>query len=267
MDLRRWTIVAFSSVALSACKTTGSFGIPQGAGTSNGNLGASVPAPAVPTTPVVTTPIATAPAPTTEVPAEPSIEAAAKDYPLLWETARKDAKPWTTVAYEVIENENATDFMPGASDVTDFCPKYLTLTNHQRANFWGLLVSAVVKYESGFDPTSRMAEPSLGIDSVTKQTVESEGLLQLSYGDANNYSFCDFDWSIDKKLAATDPKKTILDPKKNLVCGIKILANQLRKQNKIAVTTGVYWSTLVPGGKYGQVTNIKSITKKMTGCQ
>ena len=53
----------------------------------------------------------------------------------------------------------------------------------------------------------------------------SEGLLQLAYADHKRYG-CDFNWQVDRALKANDPAKTILQPKNNLECGVKILVNQ-----------------------------------------
>lgn len=189
------------------------------------------------------------------------------DYPLLWEASRKDSLPWTSHTFAIVEQE-ANTFLRGTEDVESFCPRYNTLTNRQRVNFWGVLISAVAKYESGFSPVSRMLETTLGKDSVTGLPVYSEGLLQLSYQDIKWASYCEFDWTTDRRLPANDPQKTILDPYKNLTCGIKILAKQIAKRGVIAAKSGQnYWSTLIPGGKYTKLSQIQALTKKMTGCQ
>jgi hypothetical protein len=56
--------------------------------------------------------------------------------------------------------------------------------------------------------------------------MRSEGLLQLAYADQKRYG-CDFNWQVDRALKANDPAKTILQPKNNLECGVKILFNQI----------------------------------------
>jgi hypothetical protein len=76
--------------------------------------------------------------------------------------------------------------------------------------------------------------------------VRSEGLLQLTYEDSERYG-CDFDWNHDKSLAAHDPGKTILRPKNNLSCGIRIMKNQLVDLHEPLLTSRSYWSTLRPG--------------------
>lgn len=200
----------------------------------------------------------------TSPPRDPASES---KHPLLWESKVKGSSAWSEYVYKVIREEEATRFLPGADDVAKFCPRYNTLTNEQRINFWGMLVSAIAKYESGYSPTSRMQETTMGTDPVTGKPVYSEGLLQLSYQDVQWASYCEFDWNKDKNLSPTDPKKTILDPYKNLRCGIKILARQVANKGLISVKSGAYWAVLIPGGKYTQVDNIASLTKQMPGCQ
>jgi hypothetical protein len=64
--------------------------------------------------------------------------------------------------------------------------------------------------------------------------------------DADRYG-CDFDWEKDKQLSEKDPAKTILQPKNNLTCGIKILQTQLIDKGKPLAWGKSYWSTLQPG--------------------
>jgi hypothetical protein len=45
-----------------------------------------------------------------------------------------------------------------------------------------------------------------------------------------------------------DPGKTILQPKNNLECGVKILVNQIIVHHKPLLTPSGYWSTLHPDG-------------------
>ncbi|MBS1970677.1 MAG: hypothetical protein JSU04_10235 [Bdellovibrionales bacterium] len=187
-------------------------------------------------------------------------------YPLAWESQKSDGKDWTNYLFELIQQQ-APELIQGADDVTLFCPRYFSLTTNERVNFWGLLVSGIVKYESSFDPTSRMRETTMGTDPVTGKPVYSEGLMQLSYQDGRNYEFCDqFDWNADKHLDPADPRKTILDPYKNLQCGVKILALQVRNRNRITLSKGVYWAVIRTDGKTNKIAQISALTKKMPGC-
>jgi hypothetical protein len=75
--------------------------------------------------------------------------------------------------------------------------------------------------------------------------VRQEGLLQLTYMDAKRYG-CDFNWEQDKRLAEKSPAKTILTPENNLLCGVKILENQMLTQRKPLLSPSSYWVTLRP---------------------
>jgi hypothetical protein len=129
------------------------------------------------------------------------------------------------------------------------------------------LISAVAKYESNFKATTRFKEPGMGTDPVTGAPVYSEGLLQLSYQDARTHKFCAFDWERDRKLPLADPRRTILDPMINLKCGILILANQVKRYNRISILSGAYWSVLrPPGANYSKVLQIRALTRKLSFC-
>jgi len=77
--------------------------------------------------------------------------------------------------------------------------------------------------------------------------MRSQGLLQVAYADMQRYG-CEFNWEMDRLLKANDPSKTILQPKNNLECGVKILANQIIVQHKPLLTRSGYWSSLHPDG-------------------
>jgi hypothetical protein len=83
-------------------------------------------------------------------------------------------------------------------------------------------------------------------DHVSQRTVRQQGLLQLTYQDDQRYG-CDFDWEKDRHLRTGDPDKTILQPESNLLCGIRIMRNQLVDLNRPLVTRKSYWGTLRPG--------------------
>ena len=72
-----------------------------------------------------------------------------------------------------------------------------------------------------------------------------QGLLQLTYMDKDRYG-CDFDWEHDKTLPEKDPAKTILNPRNNLLCGVKIMENQMITQRKPLLSPSSYWVTLQP---------------------
>lgn len=182
---------------------------------------------------------------------------------LAWESSsHPERKGWSTYAIQIADEE--LDNLDQVQDAGTFCPKYDSLSRQQKTNFWAQLVAGMSYYESGWNPLSRYKETTMGTDPITGQPVYSEGLLQLSYQDIRGYSFCEFEWSKDKYLSATDPKKTILDPYKNLHCGIKILASQLARKKNIVLSSGLYWAVLRKGNS--TVPKIATITKKLTFC-
>ena len=184
--------------------------------------------------------------------------------PLAWEsTSHPERKSWSYYAYKVVDQQFAK--LDQATDATRFCPNYHALTRNQKINFWGDLFSGIAYYESGWSPVDRMRE-AMGTDSITHLPVYSEGLLQLSYQDIRWAPYCPFDWSQDRALSSSSPEKTILNPYKNLYCGIRILADQVASRKAIALNSGVYWSTLQIGGTYSQIAGISKMTKRLTFC-
>jgi hypothetical protein len=194
-------------------------------------------------------------------------EGSGNPQPLLWENSQHGTPDWTQFTYKLIRQDMASDFLPGTEDVENFCPKYRRLSEAGKARFWSLLISAIVKFESNFNPQTRFREPGKKTDSVTGQPVYSEGLMQLSYQDTKWAPFCQFDWTQDQNLPANDPRKTIFDPYKNLDCGIRILARQIKLTNKIAAESNKnYWAVLIPGGSNSKVLQIQGITKSSVEC-
>lgn len=191
---------------------------------------------------------------------------------LSWEKNHPERKEWSTFVFEFISAEVFESF-DAAKDATRICPKYESLAKDQRILVWGELISAMAYFESGWSPTSRMTETTMGTDPVTGKQVASEGLLQLSYQDVPNYGtvlkypLCKIEWSKDKSLSLTDPKKTILNPYINLECGLRILANQVKKKGSVILSSGVYWAVLKDGGKYSKVDSIIGMIAKTGLCK
>ena len=136
-----------------------------------------------------------------------------------------------------------------ARAVRSYCPRFSSMSEADKRAFWAYTFQAMAGAEAGLTPTTdvRHTEPEVAVeDTVTKRMVRSEGLLQLTYMDAKRYG-CDFDWEHDKSLPAKDPRKTILQPKNNLLCGVKIMENQILTQHRPLLSSASYWVTLRPG--------------------
>ena len=136
-------------------------------------------------------------------------------------------------------------------DIRRFCPRFYEMAEDDKRAFWAYFFQALAGAEAGLKPTTRVrhAQPEMAVkDGVTGRAVRSEGLLQLTYEDQKRYG-CDFDWENDRTLKADDPAKTILQPKNNLECGVRILEKQIIELHKPLLSQSGYWSTLRPGGE------------------
>ena len=160
-----------------------------------------------------------------------------------------DEETWNPDWDKIVEEALPEDLLTSRREraVRSLCPQFKNMKEADKRAFWAYFFQALAGAEAGLKPTAnvRHSDPEV-TDTVTKRTVRQEGLLQLTYMDAKRYG-CDFDWAADRDLPAHDPAKTILEPKNNLLCGIKILDNQLVAQHKSLLTEKSYWVTLRPG--------------------
>lgn len=187
-----------------------------------------------------------APPPASEIKQAPATPIALKKAEL------GDDETWDPSWDQIIETALPDDLLWSkkiAKDVRAFCPRYSTMSVSDRRAYWAYFFQALAGAEAGLRSTADVqhTEPEVAVrDSVTHRMVRAEGLLQLTYEDAERYD-CDFDWDQDKHLPAHDPDKTILQPRNNLLCGVRILHNQLIDKNRPLLTHSSYWSTLRPG--------------------
>lgn len=187
--------------------------------------------------------------------------------PLTWEKTMRERAAWSAMVYQIIQTQEPGLLNQQVNDMATFCPRYDELSKMKKLNFWGQLISSMAKFESGWKPTDRYVETTMGTDPVTGQKVVSEGLLQLSYQDVKNHpGLCLFDWSKDKLLSANDPRKTIFDPFKNLQCGVRILARQIRNKHAIAVDQGAYWSVIKLGNSHQHIQEISRMIRDLDFC-
>jgi hypothetical protein len=135
-----------------------------------------------------------------------------------------------------------------ARAVKPFCPRWNRLSDADKRAFWAYFFQALAGAEAGLVPTADVHHRDRVLqvrDHVTRRVVRQEGLLQLTYMDQERYG-CDFDWEGDKHLPEHDPRKTILQPKNNLLCGVSIIHNQLIDQHKPLLSRTSYFATLRP---------------------
>lgn len=202
-------------------------------------------------------------------PPQPEIEAIPAT-PIEEKKADLGEQTWNPEWDRIVEAALSPEMLSArvARDVRPFCPRFNAMSDGDKRAFWAYFFQALAGAEAGLVPTAdvRHTEPQVQEkDTVTKRMVRSEGLLQLTFMDAQRYG-CDFDWDKDKQLPEKDPAKTILQPRNNLTCGVKILENQLIAQRKPLLSQSGYWSTLRPGGPSyrvfaKQMTNVPAVCR------
>jgi hypothetical protein len=153
--------------------------------------------------------------------------------------------PWNPQWDQIIEKALPSEMLSSQvpHGVRRFCPRFYEMGTGDKRTFWAYFFQALAGAEAGLNPnvSVRHTEPE------GTMTMRSEGLLQLAYADHERYR-CDFNWQADRELKADDPARSILQPKNNLECGVKILFNQIIVQHKPLLTRSGYWSTLHPDG-------------------
>ena len=154
---------------------------------------------------------------------------------------------WDAIVEQALPPEMLSSDVP--QDVRRFCPRFYQMSDADKRAFWAYFFQALAGAEAGLNPDTRVrhTEPTVAVrDEVTRRTVRSEGLLQLTYEDEKRYG-CSFNWDADRKLNPKDAARTILQPKNNLECGVKILTRQIIDEHKPLFARTAYWSTLQPG--------------------
>jgi hypothetical protein len=154
---------------------------------------------------------------------------------------------WDKIVELALPQEMLSPQVP--HDVKRFCPRFYGMAEDDKRAFWAYFFQALAGAEAGLKPTVQVkhSQPEMMVkDEVSGREGRTSGLLQLTYEDQKRYG-CDFDWERDKTLKANDPERTILQPKNNLECGVKILEKQIIEKHKALLSSSGYWSTLRPG--------------------
>jgi hypothetical protein len=188
--------------------------------------------------------------PAVQTPAQPAVVAAPAT-PLDEKKAELGGTTWDPQWDAVVEKAVPADLLSAqaARAVRMYCPRFTEQTETQKREFWAYTFQAIAAAEAGLNPTAdvhHVQAPVNVVDPVTKRPARQEGLMQVKYEDAQRYG-CDFDWEKDRALPVKDPSRTILDPARNLGCGVKIMENQIVAQGKPLVSRTSYWATLQPG--------------------
>lgn len=172
---------------------------------------------------------------------------------------------WDRIVEQALPSEMLSSQVP--PDVRRFCPRFNGMSETDKRTFWAYFFQALAGAEAGLDPKARARhlQPEVAKrDEVSGMSGRTEGLLQLTYADEKRYG-CDFNWQADRTLKPNDPGRTILQPKNNLECGVKILANQIIVLHKPLLARSSYWSTLQPGTPSYRVF-VKQMTNPPAAC-
>jgi hypothetical protein len=173
---------------------------------------------------------------------------------------------WDQIIEKALPPEMLSSRVPRG--VRRFCPRFYEMGETDKRAFWAYFFQALAGAEAGLNPNTNVrqgARAGAKDDKVSGRAMRSQGLLQLAYADQKRYG-CNFDWQIDRALKANDAAKTILQPKNNLECGVKILFNQIIVQHKPLLTRSGYWSSLHPDGLSYRVF-AKQMTNPPTACR
>lgn len=210
------------------------------------------PAPKPPAQPPAQPPVQRPPA------SEPPSNIDTSDTTPLWESKVSGSREWTNHLYSELDRlgNDLLDVIP--ADAGTFCPNYRNLNYDERKKYWIFMISAMTRFESGFDPKTSFKE---GFNDSSGRPVISRGLLQLSIESSRGYD------------CGLRDAEELHDPFKNLSCGVRILDRWLGRDGRIAGKVdgkwrggARYWSVLRAGDK----TSYKSIlswSQKLKMCQ
>jgi len=117
-------------------------------------------------------------------------------------------------------------------DIEKFCPKYSTLDEQGKEDFFGHLLANIARYESHYATGDSMAENNGNI---------SRGLLGISYGSlGTQYN--------DNGCKVITKDMDLADGKSNLQCGLAIISTWVEADKILALDSKAgasrYWSTL-----------------------
>jgi hypothetical protein len=136
---------------------------------------------------------------------------------------------WSSYVLTGLAGSRLPGFVP--VDVGEFWPGYEAANAAGRQQFWLMLISAIAKEESNFDPNCEYDEPP-------PLNQKSLGLMQLSLTDTR-YG-CDF-----------PDEASVKDPRRNLSCAVRIMDRLIVRDQRIGGDgahrksgAAAYWSTL-----------------------
>jgi hypothetical protein len=149
-----------------------------------------------------------------------------------WDHRPQGAK-WTTTTLQAIEDAGGELLtMPAPKDAADYCPRFGELSRDERKAFFVKLVSAMARYESGFDPGTSYKEK---FKDAKGARVVSRGLMQMSVESAKSYG-CPVTKAADLHGAEA-----------NLQCAVRALGKWIPRDERIGTGRlggARYWAVL-----------------------
>ena len=123
---------------------------------------------------------------------------------------RPEASAWTDATIRALKAEGAVLVTTVPEDIGGFCPGYAQAAPDQRRAFWVGLLSAVAKYESGWNPVAKAGGGKfLGLMQISPKTAAING--------------CDAPDAVG-----------LLDGGSNLTCAVRIMARRVAEDGAIA---------------------------------
>lgn len=127
---------------------------------------------------------------------------------------------------------------PPSDFKTSWCPKYSSLSKQQKIDTWAWLLTGMAKFESSYKPREAYHE---GQTDASLSGVVSTGLLQISFNSSQAAPYKSRGCPIEKK-------KDLIDPTKNLACGVAMIEALVERDGCISCRTNkgasAYWSVL-----------------------
>jgi hypothetical protein len=133
---------------------------------------------------------------------------------------------------EIFEENQLKLINQEMKDIETFCPKYSTLSEQDKEDFFGHLMANIARYESHYATGDAMAENNGNI---------SRGLVGISYASLNPvYN--------DRGCKIITKDLDLADGKSNLQCGLAIISRWVEADKYLALDSkqgaSRYWSTL-----------------------
>lgn len=185
--------------------------------------------------------------------------------PATWEKRIDEGRKLTIFTYDIID-KFGVELLKGTQDMTQFCPRFPTLSRREKISFWIYLNSLIAQYASGLNTTLRTIGPANTKDPVTGLQLYHEGLMQVSYQDRTKHGCDELNWAVDKKMPETDPNKSIFVPFKNVWCGVRALEKQVARSGRLG-SNDPYWKFLNPQGPGSKFIDIVRATSALSFCR